>query len=147
MPAREAERGWTQSESEFVQEAVKAVGDSYTIDRQRLVVHGMDQGGEMAFLLGFRSRGLFRGVATTGAALTSKPREKVANQPLSFFLIAGDKDPLRDAIKETKAKLTEYKYPVLFREIKDMGRQYIDGRLGIDTLHELVRWIDSLDRI
>ncbi len=146
-PQAEAERGWTQSEGEFVQEAVKAVGESYTIDRQRIVAHGMDRGGEMAFWMGFHSRGLFRGVAPTGAALTSNPREKVANQPLNFFLVVGDKDPLLDAVKETKAKLTEYKYSVIFREIKNMGRQYIDGRLGIETLHELARWIDSLDRM
>ncbi|HEY7424373.1 MAG TPA: hypothetical protein VH682_09115, partial [Gemmataceae bacterium] len=74
-------------------------------------------------------------------------REKVANQPLDFFLVVGDKDPLRDAVKETKSKLTERKYPVIFREIKDMGRQYIDGRLGIDTLDEIARWVDSLDRL
>jgi serine protease Do len=147
-PKAESERGsWTQSEAEFVQEAVRAVSDSYTVDRRRIIAHGMDQGGEMAFALGFRSRGLFRGVATTGAALASNPRDKVANQPLSFFLIVGDKDPLRDVVKETKTKLIERKYPVIYREIKDLGRQYIDGRLGIDTLEELARWIDSLDRL
>jgi S1-C subfamily serine protease len=146
-PKAEAERGWTQSEGEFVQEAVKSVADNYTVDRKRIVVHGMDQGGEMAFWMGFHSRGLFRGVATTGAALTSKPRAKVANQPLNYFLVVGDKDPLRDQVKDSKTKLTEYKYPVIFREVKNMGRQYIDGRLGIDTLHELARWLDSLDRL
>jgi predicted esterase len=108
----------------------------------------MDQGGEMAFALGFRSRdGLFRGVATTGAALAGNPRDKTPGQPLSFFLIVGDKDPLRDAVNETRRKLLEWKYPVIYREIKDLGRQYIDGRLGIDTLEELARWIDSLDRM
>jgi S1-C subfamily serine protease/predicted esterase len=146
-PKAESERGWTQSEGEFVQEAVKAVGEDYTIDRQRIVVHGMDRGGEMAFWMGFHSRGLFRGVATTGAALTSNPREKIANQPLNFFVVVGDKDPLLDAVKETKAKLSEHKYSVIFREVKDMGRQYLDGRLGIETLHELARWIDALDRM
>jgi S1-C subfamily serine protease len=146
-PATEAERGWTQSEGEFIQEALRAVSDEYTVDKSRMVVHGMDRGGEMAFWMGFHSRGVFRGVATTGAALTSNPREKVANQPLNFFLVVGDKDPLRDAVKETKAKLTEFKYSVIFREIKDMGRQYIDGRIGIDTLDEMARWIDSLDRL
>jgi serine protease Do len=147
-PKAESERGgWTQSESEFVQEAVKAVSDNYTVDRRRIIAHGMDQGGEMAFYLGFRSRGLFRGVATTGSALAGNPRDKVANQPLSFFLAVGDKDPLRDAVKETKNKLTERKYPVIYREVKDLGRQYLDGRLGIDTLEELARWIDSLDRL
>jgi S1-C subfamily serine protease/predicted esterase len=146
-PQAEAERGgWTQSESEFVQEAVRAVSDSYTVDRRRIIAHGMDQGGEMAFALGFRSRGLFRGVATTGSALSGSPRDKVANQPLGFFLVVGDKDPLLDSVKETRTKLTEKKYPVIYREIKNLGRQYIDGRLGIDTLDELARWIDSLDR-
>ncbi len=147
-PAAESERGgWTQSEAEFVQEAVRAVSDSYTVDRRRIIAHGMDQGGEMAFALGFRSRGLFRGVATTGSALSGNPRDKAANQPLSFFLAVGDKDPLLDAVKETRAKLIEKKYPVIYREIKNLGRQYIDGRLGIDTLEELARWIDSLDRL
>jgi serine protease Do len=148
-PKAESERGgWTRSESEFVQEAIKAVADNYTIDRRRIVAHGMDQGGEMAFALGFRSRDhLFRGVATTGSSLTSNPPDKAANQPLSFFLVVGDKDPLRDAIKDSKTKLSERKYPVIYREIKDMGRQYIDGRLGIPTLEELARWVDSLDRL
>jgi len=147
-PKAESERGgWTQSEAEFVQEAVRTVSDSYTIDRRRIIAHGMDQGGEMAFALGFRSRGLFRGVATTGSALAGNPRDKVATQPLSFFLVVGDKDPLRDAVKETKTKLVEKKYPVIYREIQNLGRQYIDGRLGIDTLEELARWIDSLDRL
>ncbi len=147
-PVAESERGgWTQSESEFVQEAVRAVSDNYSVDRRRIIAHGMDQGGEMAFALGFRSRGLFRGVATTGSALSGNPRDKVANQPLSFFLAVGDKDPLLDTVKETRTKLIEKKYPVIYREIKNLGRQYIDGRLGIDTLEELARWIDSLDRL
>lgn len=147
-PKAESDRGgWTRSESEFVQEAVKAVADNYTVDRRRIVAHGMDQGGEMAFALGFRSRGLFRGVATTGAALTGNPRDKTPGQPVSFFLIVGDKDPLLDAVKETNSKLKERKYPVIYREIKNMGRQYIDGKLGIDTLEELARWIDSIDRM
>jgi serine protease Do len=147
-PVAESDRGgWTQSESEFVQEAVRAVNETYTVDRRRIIAHGMDQGGEMAFALGFRSRGLFRGVATTGSALSSNPRDKVANQPLSFFLAVGDKDPLLDAVKETRAKLIEKKYPVIYREINNLGRQYIDGRLGLDTLEELARWIDSFDRL
>jgi serine protease Do len=139
--------GWSRSESEFVLEAVKAVSDAYTVDKRRVVAHGMDQGGEMAFSLGFRSRGVFRGVATTGTALTGNPRDKTPGQPLSFFVIVGDKDPLLDSVKETNSKLKERKYPVIFREIKNMGRQYIDGRDGIDTLEEVARWIDSLDRI
>jgi S1-C subfamily serine protease len=147
VPRTDNERGWTQGEAEFILEALRTVGEAYTIDRQRVVAHGMGLGGEMAFYLGFHARNVIRGVATTGAALTSNPREKVANQPLSFYLVVGGKDPLREAVKESKAKLDEYKYPVLYREIEDMGHQYIDGRAGRKTLDEMIRWIDSLDRI
>jgi serine protease Do len=147
VPKTDNERGWTQGESEFVLEAIKAATDAYTIDKQRVVAHGMGLGGEMAYYLGFHARNVIRGVATVGAALTSNPREKVANQPLAFYLVAGGKDPLKDAIKESKDKLTEHKYPVIHREVEDMGHQYIDGRAGAKVMTELIRWIDSLDRI
>jgi hypothetical protein len=71
----------------------------------------------------------------------------VTNQPLAFYLVAGGKDPLKAPVQETKAKLGEHKYSVIYREIADMGHQYIDGRAGLPTLEELVRWVDSLDRL
>ncbi len=107
----------------------------------------MGLGGEMAFYLGFHARNLIRGVATTGAALTSNPREKVINQPLAFFLVVGGKDPLHDAVKESRQKLAEQKYPVIYRELEDMGHQYLDGRVGRPVLDEIIRWIDTLDRL
>jgi hypothetical protein len=145
-PNTPSERGWTPGESDLIQEAMKSLAENYTIDRRRVVAHGMGQGGEMALYLGFHARALIRGVATVGAPLTSNPKEKVVNQPLSFFLVVGGKDPLRDAVKETQGKLTEFKYSVLYREIANMGHQYIDGALGWPALDELARWIDSLDR-
>jgi S1-C subfamily serine protease/enterochelin esterase-like enzyme len=142
-PKAENETGWLPSETDFIQETVKNVMENYTIDHRRVVAHGMGLGGQMAYYLGFHNRDLVRGVATSGAALTSTPKERVANQPLSFFLVAGGKDPLKDAIKETKTKLVEYKYPVLLRELPNLGHEYLD----VPTLDELVRWIDSLDRL
>jgi S1-C subfamily serine protease/dienelactone hydrolase len=142
-PKAENETGWLPSEADFIQEAVKTVMDAYTIDHRRVVAHGMGLGGQMAYYLGFHNRALVRGVATSGAALTSAPKERVANQPLSFFLVAGGKDPLKDAIKETKTKLAEYKYSALLRELPNLGHEYLD----VPTLEELVRWIDALDRM
>jgi poly(3-hydroxybutyrate) depolymerase len=142
-PVADNQNNWTPSEADFILEAVKAVTDAYTIDRKRIVVHGMGVGGQMALYLGFQNRALVRGVATVGAALTANPKEKVANQPVAFFLATGSRDPLKDAVKETKAKLGEFKYPVYFKEIQDRGHEYLD----LDTVEELVRWIDSLDRI
>ena len=96
----------------------------YIIDKQRVVVHGMGLGGQMAFYLGFHNRDTFRGVATTGAVLANQVKEKLPAQPLSFYIIAGGKDPLAKPIAESKTKLVNNKYSVIFREIPNMGHQY-----------------------
>ncbi len=142
-PTTENEKGWVPGEAEFVAQAVKDATDHYTIDKRRVVAHGMGVGGQMAMYLGFHNRALVRGVATTGAALSGSPKEKVPNQPLSFFLVVGSKDPLKDSVTDTKNVLLEHKYSVIHREIADMGHEYLDRK----TLEELVRWIDSLDRL
>jgi hypothetical protein len=142
-PKAENDTGWLASEADFVREATEAVKTTYQIDPHRIVAHGMGQGGQFAFYLGFHARDLFRGVATTGAALASPPKEKVANQPLAFFVACGGKDPLAKSIAETKTKLADQKYSVIHREIANMGHQYLD----LKTLEELLRWLDSLDRL
>jgi predicted esterase len=142
-PKAESDTGWLASEAEVVAEACRDVFNSYTIDRRRVIAHGMGQGGQFAFYLGFQARDLIRGVATTGAVLANTPKEKDINKPLSFFIVAGGKDPLAKPIAETKTKLQEQKYSVIHREIPNMGHQYLD----LKTLEEVVRWIDSLDRL
>ncbi len=146
-PKTDNERGWNGGDAEFVAEAAKAVTDAYTVDRRRVVAHGMGPGGEMAFYLGFNARAVFRAVAVTGAGLTCHAKEKVAGQPLAFFLAVGGKDPLKGAVEDAKTKLTELKYPVVFRVVAEMGHQYLDGRAALPTFDEMARWIDSLDRI
>ncbi|HZT81416.1 MAG TPA: PDZ domain-containing protein [Gemmataceae bacterium] len=142
MPRAEGE-GWVASESDFVLRVLNEVLGQYTVDRRRVVAHGMGIGGQMAFYVGFHARDTIRGVATTGSVLTGQPKEKQADRPLNFFVVAGGKDPLAKAIAETKAKLAEHKYGVIHREIPNMGHQYLD----LKTPEELVRWIDSLDRL
>jgi S1-C subfamily serine protease/predicted esterase len=142
-PKAESETGWLASEAGIVLEEMQTVMDQYTIDPQRVVVHGMGNGGQMAFYLGFHSRNVVRGVAVTGAALSIEPPESALSQRLSFFVAAGDNDPLAKSILETKPKLAKQKFSVIYREIPNMGRQYLDAQ----TLEELIRWIDSLDRL
>lgn len=142
-PKAENDTGWLPGESEAVQQAVKEVLDQYTIDRQRVVAHGMGIGGEMAFYLGFYARDLVRGVATASAVLTRQPKDNLANQRLAFFLIAARGDPLVKNIEESKAKLAEQKFPVIYRTMAGLGQSYPDG----PEFEELVRWIDSLDRL
>ncbi len=142
-PKAENKTGWVSSESDVVAEVARDVMATYTVDKRRVVVHGMGVGGQFAFYLGFHNRDFVRGVAVTGAALANPAKEKVANQPLSFYLHVGVKDPLKDSVLDSRAKLLEQKYPVVLREEKDAGHQYLDDK----ALDELVRWIDSLDRL
>lgn len=142
-PQSQNERGWLFSEADSVLEAAREVMGQYTIDRQRVVAHGMGGGGALAFYLAFQARDVVRGVATTGSVNPHQPKENLANQRLSFYVVAGEKDPLVKSIEETKAKLLTQKFPVVYREIRDMGHQYLDE----PTLDELIRWVDSLDRL
>ena len=142
-PKAENESGWVASETEFIVKAARDVIAEYTIDRQRVVVHGMGIGGQMAFYLGFNARDLVRGVATTSAVLATQPKDPVINQRLQFFIVAGGKDPLAKDISKGQKTLSEKKFPVMFREIPEMGKQYLDRK----TLDELVRWIDAMDRL
>jgi hypothetical protein len=97
----------------------------------------------MAFYVGFNARDVFRGVATLGAVLGTNPKETIANQPLSFFIVGGDKDPLLKDIIENKNLLMEKRFPVIFREMKDSGKEYFDQ----GTFSDLILWLDSLDKI
>jgi predicted peptidase len=140
-PQSESESGWTPSEADFVQTAVREVMARYTIDPQRVVAHGTGIGGQMACYLGFNARELFHGVATVGAVVTN-PKDNVPGQRLSFYLAGGDRDPLIKAITESRTKLTERKIPVYYHELANRGREYLEDLV----LAELVRWIDSLDK-
>jgi S1-C subfamily serine protease/predicted esterase len=141
-PKAENDSGWVASESEFIAGVARDLMNEYTIDRERVVVHGMGIGGQMAFYLGFNARDIIRGVATTSAVLATQPKDTVPNQRLSFFIVAGSKDPLVKEIAKSQKSLADKKYPVIYREI-EMGKQYLDTK----TLDQLARWIDCLDRL
>ena len=143
-PISENKNGWVPSESEGVISDINAVLGQYTIDRQRVLVHGAGIGGQMAYYLGFNAREQIRGVATVGAVLASQPKDLIANQRLQFFIAAGEKDPIGKDIADGKPKLTERKYSVVLRVIKDKGKEYLSD--SPTAFREMIRWIDSMDR-
>ena len=80
--------GWMPSESEDVVAAVRATLSAYTIDRQRIIAHGLGIGGQMALYLGFSKRDSIRGVVATGAVATQL-KDNILNQRLAFYLSGG----------------------------------------------------------
>jgi serine protease Do len=142
-PKSKNAEGWLPSETEEVLQELRTVMNEFTIDRKRVIAHGMGVGGQMAYFLGFNARDVFRGVAVTGAVLGTQPKEPVPAQPLSFFIVGGEQDPLIKDIAEAKPRLVEKKYPVLYRQLKDFGKEYLFDV----TLEELKLWMDALDKI
>jgi S1-C subfamily serine protease len=141
-PLTEQEGGWTPSDTELVLEALRDVSSHYTVDKNRTVAAGSGNGGQMAFNLAFKARDVFRGVMAHWAVLT-EPLDNVAGQRLAFFLCAGDRDPILKAIGQTRTRLVEHRFPVLYREFKDRGRQDLDD----NAFAEVIRWIETLDRL
>ncbi|MBM4070005.1 MAG: PDZ domain-containing protein [Planctomycetes bacterium] len=141
QPTSDKESGWGPGDMEYVLETVRDVTSRYTIDRQRIVAHGLGVGGQMALYLGFHARDLFRGVATIGAVATQM-KDNVAGQRLSFYIAGGDRDPLIKSIAEGRDKLVQRNFPTFYREIPNRGREYFEEAI----LREMIRWIDCLDR-
>lgn len=136
-------QGWLPSETEAVVQDVRKVLAQYTTDKTRVVAHGMGNGGQMAFYVAFNARDVFRGVATLGATLGTAPKDNVANQPLSFHLSVGDKDPALKDVEAGKQSLEEKRFPVVYRLMNESGKEYYDVKI----FNELLVWLDSLDRI
>lgn len=141
-PTTDNQSGFVPSDTEFVLEAIRDVQGKYTVDSQRIVAHGLGVGGQMALYVGLHARELVRGVATVGA-FASNLKDNVANQRLSFYITAGDRDPIVKNIAESAGKLAEKRFPVFYREIPNRGREYFE----VPVLEEFIRWIDCLDRL
>jgi serine protease Do len=141
MPVLDKEEGWIPSAADLVVAATRDAMSRYTVDAQRVVAHGMGVGGQMAIHLGLNNRDLFHGVAAVGATVT-RIKDNVANERVSFYLAGGAVDPIVASIAESRLHLAERRYPAIFREMAERGREYLTEQ----HLRELVRWIDSLDR-
>jgi serine protease Do len=135
---------WERTEVEYLRRLSERVIAEHKVDSRRVVVHGQGGGGAMAFLLGLSSRDLFRGIATSAAAL---PRQinVPANEPSQrvpiIAAIPGAKD-IAAQIAQGLEKLSEAGYPVTTMTTSDAT-----GKLTVAQREELARWIDALDRI
>lgn len=97
----------------------------------------------MAWLLGLSSRDLFRGIATSGAALPRQvkvPPNEPAQRVAIFATIPTAKDTAAP-IAEGLEKLSKAGYPVTTSSGSEAS-----GKLTDAQREEIARWIDTLDR-
>ncbi len=133
---------WQPSERALVKKLLDEVSSTYTIDPTRVVAHGHQLGGAMAYMVAFGNRELVRAVAVVDAPVAGRPPENDPPHRLSIYMTTAKKSKSAAPIKAALPRLREMKIPVT---VKDLGE---DARyLNEEELAELVRWIDMLDRI
>jgi S1-C subfamily serine protease/predicted esterase len=142
-PKAENPTGWLTSEADLIREDLRKIAAEYTLDRSRIVTHGLGQGASFALYLAFDARDQVRGAAVFGGALPNLPRD-LSGPPLSFFLVGGGRDPEIEAFRAVKPALEERKFPVHYRELPEHGNGYVTDP---GVLRTLISWIEGLDRI
>ncbi|MCS5631827.1 MAG: PDZ domain-containing protein [Pirellulaceae bacterium] len=134
---------WNPSEVDFVRKTIDNILSLYTIDRNRIVIHGQQAGGSMSYLVGFAHRDLIRGVAPVDAALPARAAIK-ANDPgerLAFYAFNVKESKLAKASAVGVKRLTAAKYPVTTILLNNKAGLSDNDRL------QFLQWVDSLDRI
>ena len=136
--------GWQPTEIDFVRKAMEQALTHYSIDRSRIVVYGHQASGTMAFLVGFRIRDLVRGIAAVEAAPPSRVRLP-DNEPverLAIYLLVPTESKSLERIDAAAKVLAEMKYPVTVKRAPRAASPLPDEQRS-----ELLRWLDTLDRI
>jgi poly(3-hydroxybutyrate) depolymerase len=133
---------WLPPEVDFIAKTIAQVRETYNIDPQRVAIVGYQGGGSLAFSLAFTHRDVAHGVAAIDAPILGKPPENEPAHRLAFFITTAKKANFADQIKGGIEGLKQMKYSVTVRDQGDAARQLNDEEFA-----ELVRWIDSLDKI
>jgi serine protease Do len=133
---------WNPSEVAVVRKFADNVLTKYTVDRSRVVVHGRQAGGVMAWLTALAHRNLVRGVAPLEAPLPA--RATIENDPVQrlFVYSFSMKDsPASAGIEAGHQRLKAAKVPLTIDTAK------ADQEPTAAQLEAIVAWLDQLDRI
>lgn len=142
-PKADALSGWTPNEAEFIKDAVEHFLETYPVDRARIFLHAYSTGGTLGWNVVFKHRDLFRGAAAVASPLRARPLDNSPEHRLQFHLACGDQDNLYQGVQQSAAALRALKYPVRLTEIKGRDHRYPPA----ETIEEIGRWADCLDRI
>ena len=144
VPEPEDPAAWQPQDVAFVRRILQEVEARYPIDPTRVVLHGYQAGGALAYLVALTSRDTVRGLAVVNASLPHHlplpPNDPV--QRLAVYTTRGPLGRSGRLIDKTIRQLREAKYPVTVRDLGPQAR-YLDA----GELAELGRWIDTLDRL
>ena len=135
---------WQPTEVAFIRRALDDVMKKYNVDRARIVAHGHEGGGAIAYVLTLSSRGLVKAAAVVDSPLPLLVQvpETDPTSRLAFYTTTSAKSTSAAQVEFSIAKLRSLKHPVSVKDIGDQPRYLTEEELA-----ELVRWIDALDRM
>lgn len=142
LPQAKEARSWLPTETAFIRKTIENVRNEYTVDPARIAVLGSDNSGAMAYLCAFTHRDLIRGVAAIRAPVPANSPVLI-NEPLqrlAAFVGAPQEGRMAERVKSDVAQLRAARIPVTQKEVT--GSEIDD-----DLRAELIRWVDTLDRI
>lgn len=136
---------WLPTETQFIRKVVDHLIGNYKIDRTRIVVHGRQASGAMAFLTAFRLRDVIRGAVTVDAPLPmllARPPDNDPVERLAFIVVLSAESTTKSRITDSADLLKEMRYPVIVEELPGQSNS-----MPALLLDHVSQWIDSLDRI
>ncbi|MCG8312900.1 MAG: prolyl oligopeptidase family serine peptidase [Pseudomonadales bacterium] len=78
----------------FLNRLIDAVAHKYSINTNRVYVHGTSNGGNMAYRLAQEAGNKYRAIAAVVAAMPEKNKCRHSNQPISVLIMNGTEDPI-----------------------------------------------------
>ncbi len=144
MSPRPKDTRWASTDVEFIHKVVDEAVNRYPIDELRVAIGGVQSGGALSFLAAFPRRDRFHGVVTGDAPVP--PRTTIpANEPtqrLAVFLLITEGARTTPIIERAAKAFRDAKYPVTV-----VKRNQTTAALTETQRAEVVRWIDTLDRL
>ncbi|PHS14330.1 MAG: hypothetical protein COA78_05855 [Blastopirellula sp.] len=139
--------GWSRTEADVVRKCLDQLSNSYSIDPIRTVATGKKSGGSMSYLVAFKHREVIGAVAAIEAPVprgTTPPDADPLNR-LLFFTAYEDKGKDATKFAGIDKSLRAMKYSVT--HVDSTKEKESEDNSDKHEYKQLIRWIDSLDRI
>lgn len=142
-PRVEGRGGWSPNDQEFINDAIKHVREKYMVAGDRIAVLGMGNAAPVAAVLAFRQPDLIRGLALIDSPPLGRVPENSPERRLQIYSLA--RGASIEAAKWTQAvsELRKAGYPAVLSRSDEEAGAYPTP----ESNAELVRWVDSLDRL
>lgn len=141
---------WSPVEADFVRKATDQIVRDYVVDTNRICLVGDKTGGALGTLVAFANRDLYRGLVVIDSAKPTRLEFPSYDpfRPLSVLWVSSVRE-MDQAIEKDLNRLRELKYPLALRKIDSRVDLQKSALLGLKNaqLEEVLRWLDSLDRI